>query len=286
MPVEPSAPVPASRPAPAGGFDVRRYLFGPAAVLAGTANVVLQLSRPAVGYGVLDSPVESGSAMKHPLKRTRTTFTYLAVALLGDPDDRAAFRRAVDRQHAQVVSTPASPVPYRALDPELQLWVAACLCFGTFDVVEKLHGPLPPSEADALYAHCARFGTTLQVRPEQWPADRQAFADYWRRGLAAARLDEPVRRYLLALVRLENLPAWLGRPLAGFSTFVTTGFLPPELRAALGLRWDPTRQRRLERLLQLLGRVDRRLPTALRILPFNVLLADMRRRRRRGRPLV
>ncbi len=98
----------------AAGFDIRRHLSGPAAVLAGTANVVLQLSRPPVGYGAIESQVDNGSAMRHPLKRTRTTFTYLAVALLGDGDDRAAFRRAVDRQHAQVVSTPDSPVPYRA----------------------------------------------------------------------------------------------------------------------------------------------------------------------------
>jgi hypothetical protein len=32
--------------------------------------------------------------------------------------------------------------------------------------------------------------------------------------------------------------------------------------------------------------MDRRMPTSLKVLPFSALLWDMRRRQRRGRPLV
>ena len=53
------------------------------ALLAGPANVIMQLARPGVGYGVLESRVESGRADLHPIKRARTTFTYLAVAVAG-----------------------------------------------------------------------------------------------------------------------------------------------------------------------------------------------------------
>jgi DNA-binding transcriptional MerR regulator len=48
--------------------------------VAGAANVVMQLARPGVGYGVYESRVESGRLHDHPIKRTRTTLTYLAVA--------------------------------------------------------------------------------------------------------------------------------------------------------------------------------------------------------------
>ena len=52
---------------------------------AGAANVVMQLSWPEVGHGVAESTVTSGSLMHHPWKRARTTFSYLAVAILGHP---------------------------------------------------------------------------------------------------------------------------------------------------------------------------------------------------------
>ena len=58
-------------------------LINPAAVLAPAANVIMQLSLPGVGYGVLESPVDSGNVYKHPFKRARTTGTYLAAATLG-----------------------------------------------------------------------------------------------------------------------------------------------------------------------------------------------------------
>src|SRR6202789_4174892 len=100
------------------------------ALLAGPANVIMQLARPGVGYGVMESRVDSGRIDLHPIKRARTTFTYLAVATAGSDTQKAAFRRVVNRAHAQVYSTPDSPVQYNSFDPDLQLWVAACLYKG------------------------------------------------------------------------------------------------------------------------------------------------------------
>lgn len=76
---------------------------------AAAANVVMQLARPGVGHGVLESPVESGQLMRHPWKRARTTATYIAVALLGSDADRAAYRDAVNAAHRDVHSGPDSP---------------------------------------------------------------------------------------------------------------------------------------------------------------------------------
>src|SRR5271165_599305 len=76
------------------------------ALLLGPANVIMQLARPGVGYGVMGSRVESGRIDLHPIKRARTTFTYLAVAMAGSDAQTAAFRQAVNRAHAQVYSTP------------------------------------------------------------------------------------------------------------------------------------------------------------------------------------
>lgn len=271
--------------APQGDVDVEDLIDGVGALLAGTANVIMQLARPAVGYGVLESRVDSGQVTRHPLKRFRTTFTYLAVALLGTDDERAHYRHAVNGPHRLVRSDAASPVSYNAFDPQLQLWVAACLYQGTVDVRTALHGPLDDARADALYAHCARFGTTLQVRPELWPADRAAFARYWADGLDDVRIDAPVREYLHGLMWRTYLPRPL-RVQARFGAWLTTGFLHPPFREAMGLTWTPADQRRFDRLLRGLGTVSAALPRPLRIAPFNAFLWDLRRRLRHGRPLV
>jgi uncharacterized protein (DUF2236 family) len=269
-------------------FDIRPYMAGLGGNLAGMANIVMQLSWPAVGYGVMESKVESGSATKHPVKRARTTYSYIAVALLGTDTERAAYRRAVNGQHAQVRSDvdSESPNPYRAMDPRLQLWVAACLYYGMVDYLQKTQGPLDESVADALYAHAAHFGTTLQVREDMWPSSRHEFDEYWHQSVHEVSIDDAVREYLTALMRYSNGPAWLqGRP-ADFNTFVTTGFLPPEFRKHMRLDWNDEQQQRFDRLMRRVGAVERRLPVPVLNFPFNALLLDVRRRMRRGIALV
>ncbi len=59
------------------------------ALLAGPANVIMQLANPGVGYGVVESRVDSGRTDLHPVKRARTTFTYLAVATRGTDAQKA-----------------------------------------------------------------------------------------------------------------------------------------------------------------------------------------------------
>jgi len=177
-------------------------------------------------------------------------------------------------------------VPYSAMDPRLQLWVAACLYYGTVDFLEKMNGPLDDDTADAMYAYCARFGTTLQVRDDMWPSNRAEFARYWEESLREVSIDDAVRDYLTFLMRYGNAPGWMQRRFADFNTFVTTGFLPPEFRDAMHLDWDEERQQRFDRLLRRMGSFERRLPRVVRNFPFNVLLWDMRRRQRAGKPLV
>lgn len=256
-----------------------------AGLLAGTANVIMQLSRPGVGYGVAESRVHSGNVFKHPVKRTRTTLTYLAVAALGTDEERRAYRRGVNRQHAQVRSTESSPVEYNAFDEDLQLWVAACLYKGFEDTYTLFGKPMDGETAEAIYQSSAAFGTTLQVRQESWPADRAAFADYWEKSLDRVDIDDRVRAYLTDLVDLRFLPGFT-RPFAPLHRFVTTGFLPPRFREEMRLPWSHRHQRRFDALMRAVAVVVRLSPTPLRRFPYNLCLWDLRRRLAAGRPLV
>jgi uncharacterized protein (DUF2236 family) len=261
-------------------------LINPAAVLLPAANVVMQLSSPGVGYGVLESPVDSGNVYKHPFKRARTTGTYLAAATLGTDADRALIRDAVDKVHALVRSDKSSPVSYNAFDPRLQLWVAACLYRYYIDQHEFLYGPLDDDAAEAVYQDAKKLGTTLQVRDDMWPADRVAFDEFWKRSLDELRIDPPVREHLYGVAAMAFLPLPL-RLLAGrFNLFATTGFLPAEFRSHMQLPWTAGQQRRFEWLLSALRLADRVIPRDLWILGYKLYLRDMRSRARRGRRVV
>jgi uncharacterized protein (DUF2236 family) len=262
-------------------------------LLAGPANVIMQLARPAVGYGVLESRVESGRIDRHPIKRARTTFTYLAVAIAGNDVQKEAFRRAVNGAHAQVYSTPESPVQYNAFDQDLQLWVAACLYKGGVDAQRIFVGELNDHDAERHYQEAKTLATTLQVPPEMWPADRASFDRYWQESLAKVRIDDTVRDYLYPIavsrVRGMALPRPLRRlteGLEGVALLITTGFLPQRFRDEMRLPWDAVRQRRFDRLMAVLSTVNRALPRLVRQFPFNAMLWDLDRRIRTGRPLV
>lgn len=260
------------------------------ALLAGPANVIMQLARPGVGYGVLESRVESGRVDRHPIKRARTTFTYLAVATKGSDAQKAAYRRAVNKAHAQVYSTDESPVKYNAFDKDLQMWVAACLYKGGVDIYRLFIGEFDDATADQHYIDGMSLGTTLQVPAEMWPADRKAFDEYWKASLDQVHIDDTVRDYLYPIaanrIRGVRLPAAVQRRTEGLALLITSGFLPQKFRDEMHLPWDDDRQRRFDRLIKVLSTVNHALPGFVRRFPFNILLWDLDRRIRKGIPLI
>jgi uncharacterized protein (DUF2236 family) len=269
----------------ADDFDIEEFWSGVAAFLGGTANVIMQLSLKPVAYGVLESTVETGRVDLHPWKRLRTTLTYLAVAMMGAEQDKAVYREAVNQSHRPVHSKPGDAVEYNAFDPKLQLWVAACLYWGVVDLEERLHGPLDEDTAAVFYQYTARFGTTLQMRPGMWPADRKAFEEYWNTNLATKTIDARTRAYFDHLIDLKMV----ARPLRVFAPvqrFFVTSLLPQHLRDEMRMTWSPRQDRFANLLLRVIGAAHSRLPKQARLFPMNAFLYDMRRRHRLGKPLV
>lgn len=276
-------------PAPLGFKEMDRQFPGSMdglLLLGGGANIILQLALPEVGYGVAESRVKSGAVMHNPLKRARTTFTYLVVALQGTTEEKLAYRRAVNGSHAQVHSTEASPIEYNAFDPQLQLWVAACLFWGFIDAREKLRGPLSYREKQAFYQLASPLGTTLQVREDMWPEDLDAFMDYWHDGLERLNIDGTIRDYLSGVIDLKFLNPVAQRLFGPFNRFVTAGFLPASVREQMHMDWDERRERRFRLVLKTLSNTSRWLPRVVRQMPYNLMMRDFRRRLRRGDKLV
>ena len=70
---------------------------------------------------------------------------------------------------------------------------------------------LSPERSEAFYQYCKRLGTTLQVPEDLWPADLEAFDEYWEDGLRQIQMDDVTRGYLQSIAQLEFLTMPLGR---------------------------------------------------------------------------
>ncbi|NDZ95345.1 DUF2236 domain-containing protein [Streptomyces sp. SID6673] len=252
--------------------------------LAGPANVIMQLAMPAVGYGVYESRVDSGNLFKHPIKRTRTTLSYLAVAVMGSPADRKAYRKAVGTAHAKVRSTADSPVKYNAFDPRLQLWVAACLYKGWEDM-QRIYGD-PADITEEAYQNGAVLGTTLQVPREMWPATRADFETYWNETVEGFEIDPVIREHLMSITRAEFMPRWFSVLVGWWFELLTIGFLPENFRDKMGLEFKPWQRVVFDTHNRVARAICNRLPKPMREFPFNLLLWDVRFRIRTKRPLV
>jgi uncharacterized protein (DUF2236 family) len=266
--------------------DIRRRLVSGLALASAGANVIMQLSRLPIGHAIVESQVESGSLRHHPLKRTRTTLAFIMVALFGTDDERAVMRREINGQHRLVHSDHESTVTYDALDPELQLWVAACMFRGVIDTVSLLYGPVNDEGFAALLRRCAPFATTLQVSASRWPTDRIAFEEYWTSALLDVHMDDVTRTYLQGLASLDFLPAPLARFLGPSHRFLTVGFLPSPFREELVLPWSSRQQERFERLTARAAAFNRQLPRVIREFPWNIVEYDTHRRITHGRTVL
>jgi uncharacterized protein (DUF2236 family) len=261
-------------------------LLTPATVSLAGANIVMQLAQLPVGRGVAESKVDSGSLYKHPIKRGRTTFSYVMVALFGTDEERKILGDAVTEVHRAVRSSRSDQVKYNAFDPTLQLWVAACIYRGFEDGYVFLYGDPPPDLLDLMYRHGARLATTLQVPAAMWPADRSAFEAYWSDMVRQIEMDDVTRAYLYDFAGLGFLPWPVPLLLGRFHRAITAGFLPAEFRDELGLDWGRREQRLFALNRRVLRVVNAVTPRPLRTLPFDLYLVDVRRRIKRGRRLL
>jgi uncharacterized protein (DUF2236 family) len=224
-----------------------------AILLAGGGRaILLQLANPAVGHAVADH----SNFAADPLRRLRNTLTFVYALVYGTEDQKQRMTAMVNAAH-----TPVRSPAYDAVDPALQLWVAATLYDTAVTLHEFAFGPM--ADADAVYGEYAVVGTALQMPAELWPADRAAFRSYWDSAVTRLTVDDRVRAVSRELLHPTTGPLWM-RTAMPLVRLVTAGLLPPDLRVAYELPLD---QRRYDRVMRGVARVYPHLPRRLRTWP-------------------
>jgi uncharacterized protein (DUF2236 family) len=235
-----------------------------AIVLAGgTCALLMQLAHPAVAAGV-----DAHSDFRaDPFARLRRTLGASWAIVFGD---RSAAERAIRRINAvhELVTGVVSETGarYRALDPELLLWVHATLVDTALRMHDRFVAPLDEAEMDAYHLEAAEVAVRLGV-PEAMLPPTLAGLRAWMDGLITSgevRVGATARSLLPSILYPTRFPprfVWDAAHLASVS------ILEPRIRRQYGLAWNRRRARGVVRLAAVSRRVVSVLPPAVRHVP-------------------
>ncbi len=247
----------------------------------GTCALLMQVAHPAVAAGV-----DAHSDFRaDPFARLRRTLGASWAIAFGD---RAAAERAIRRINAVhelvqgvVSETGAS---YRALDPELLLWVHATLVDTALRMHHRFVAPLSSKEMDDYHLEAAEVAVRLGV-PEAMLPPTFAGLRAWMDDLVASgevRVGPTARSLLPSILYPSRFPprfVWDAAHLASVS------LLDPRIRQQYGLPWNRRRARGVERLAAVSRRIVPLLPPGVRHVPASRRAPTIMAANRRHQPI-
>jgi uncharacterized protein (DUF2236 family) len=236
-------------------------------LLGGGRALLMQLAHPKVAAGV----DEHSDFRAHPIRRLRRTVLMTMASVFGDRETALAAARGVNQVHARVRGR-----TYRALDPDLLLWVHATLMDTALVTYETFVQTLLAREREDFYQEFKLVGELLGIPRDRFPETLHDFDAYLDAMLTSGPVHVDQRaRDLARLVLRPRLRLLPGPAMIPFEV-VTTGLLPPTLRSEYGLEWGPRRQRAYRLAVRTVPRLVALTPPLLRVWPLpghNVKLA-------------
>jgi uncharacterized protein (DUF2236 family) len=213
--------------------------------LSAPRALLMMAAHPVAFEGFFDATAARGD----PHARLRRTADVLDTIAWGSPDEARRVTRRVRAMHRRARGVlphaagrfPAG-TPWAADDPELLLWILACLADSAVLVYDRYVRRLTDAERDAYWADFRVVGRHFGLRRSQMPADWAAFAAYVEAMLASGDLvvTETAREVGIDVVLRPPVPP-PARPLLELVNFITVGLLPSGVRRQYGFSWDPAR---------------------------------------------
>jgi uncharacterized protein (DUF2236 family) len=149
--------------------------------------------------------------------------------------DAARAEAAVQRLNS--VHASVRGAGYRALDPELLLWVQTTLIVTSVEAYARWVGPLSDAQRDQFWDEARSVGTRLGIPLSLAPADWSALMTYWKHMLAD---DGPIHatevaRRMAPMILRPPLP--LPAALIDLLGMPGLALLPARLRDEFGITW-------------------------------------------------
>jgi len=289
-------PAPASRAAllrvlaaglpPPGDFPLQdrqpeRGLFGPRSatwevmrepllILGAARALLMQSAHPLIAQGALDH----SDFAKDPIGRFQRTAAWVTTVVYGTSAEAQNASRAVNLVHRKVLgalpadhatSAWAPGSAYRAQDQELLRWVHASLIDAMLTTHRTVIGALKPGQGDRFVREWDAVAQLMGLSPgSTWGSESQMRTWIDRQLRSGVALPGPGSR-LVARVILA--PGTTGPALAKVTSLITSGMLPPPVRAKFGIRWSPAHEAAFRSLAFTIRAARPALPRALRVSP-------------------
>ncbi|KAJ5643493.1 uncharacterized protein N7484_006000 [Penicillium longicatenatum] len=198
----------------------------PVVFAAAMTSLLLQVANPPVARAI----VAHSRVFHRPVSRLSGTIAWIYLMNFGTSDEKAAIARVVDATHGKVKGP-----SYNANDPELQMWLAACIYACSLRVYEDALGPFDEFAADRYYHQAFYHATYLRVPREMIPTDRQSFWVYWNKQIEQLEVTDDAQT--LAGIGLwgQGVPLWAW-PILPLVRIIAAEHLPGRIRDAYGLK--------------------------------------------------
>jgi uncharacterized protein (DUF2236 family) len=228
-------------------------------LLGGGRALLMQLAHPKVAAGV----DEHSDFRAHPIRRLRRTIRMTMAIVFGDRETALRAARGVNQVHARVQGR-----DYRALDPELLLWVYATLADTALVTYETFVQRLETHERETFHQEFKVLGELLGIPPDRFPVTVLDFDEYVEQMVSTGTVRVAERARELAEQIMRPRVLMLPRPVMLPLNVVTTGLLPPPLREQYGLAWGRRQQRAYRLAIAVVPRVIALTPPLLRVWPL------------------
>lgn len=231
--------------------DNRMYLIGP-------RPAVLQNMLAELGQGVLDHSVffDDTSA------RIKRSLPPIFMTVYGSDDENEG-PRVRDFHHdikGEMPAVDGTVRRYHALDPDTYFWAHATFVEQVLYFADTFVKRLTRAEKEQIYLESKTWYRRYGVSDRPMPATYADFERYWQHMLDEIVVAHPTAKYGVGYVT-KGFPCPKGvRPAVWrvvsvafnpLAAFLTTGGLPPQARALLGLPWSDRQERRYQRFAAL-----------------------------------
>ena len=210
--------------------------------LYGQRSLLLQATHPPAFAG-LNANTRGYSAPFRRLVHTAKTMEVVFFGPRADADRETARVRDLHGRVRGAIAEPAGRWPagstYAADDPDLLLWILACLADSAETSNERLVHPLTPRQREGFWRDYLLVGELFGLPRTDAPATHAEYRAYMGERLASDLHVMPEAREIARQVAFElPLPATRRWALPAINLLVV-GLLPPRVRALYGLRWSP-----------------------------------------------
>jgi uncharacterized protein (DUF2236 family) len=250
----------------------RRGLFGPDSVswqvhrevtvlFGGARALLMHAAHPLVLAGAR----QTGFYERNPWKRLERTLQLQFTITFGSEAEAMAAAERINRVHDDVHGVDeVTGLPYDAKDPELLLWVHACLVDSSLLFEGLTVGRLDQAGRERFHREQMLGAELLGLDRSRIPptvADLRAYID----GVAGSgmlRVTDDAMRVARLIRKPPTEVPW--RPVLWQVAWWAFATLPPSLRERYGVRWNRRKELRLRGSLRTLKIVRPALPGRLR----------------------